>query len=193
MFSLPQLIEEDIQQFDSALTDLINKSEATAALIIDKGGPLVGQCGAFEKFDTTTMAALAAGSFAATQAIASLVGEANFSSVYQQGENHSVLVQNVDDNLLLIVIFKAALSVGAVKYFAVATVASIAQQILRARERSPESNLDLVSMNLLDTADVFKRGTAEEETGGTAEEQPPEEEHKPEPPPKAKEKKSRKK
>ncbi len=193
MFSLPQLIEEDIQQFDSALTDLLNKSEATAALIIDKGGPLVAQSGAFESFDTTTMAALAAGSFAATEAIASLVGEANFSSVYQQGETHSVIVHNVDDNLLLIVIFKAALSVGAVKYFAVGTVASIAQQILKARERSPDSNLDLVSMNLLDTADVFKRGGDEEETVKAAEELPPEEESKPEPPPKAKEKKSRKK
>lgn len=194
MFSLPQLIEEDIQLFDSALTDLITKSEATAALIIDKGGPLVAQCGAFNSFDTTTMAALAAGSFAATQAIASLVGEANFSSVYQQGENHSVIVHNVDDNLLLIVIFKAALSVGAVKYFAAATITHIAGQIQRARERSPDSNLDLVSMNLLDTTNVFKRGPSESDPLAMAEESEsvlPEE--TPEPPPKSKEKKSKKK
>ena len=58
------------------------------------------------------MAALAAGSFAANEAIAGLVGESNFSSIYQQGEHHSLLVGNVGGNLLLVVIFKATTSVG---------------------------------------------------------------------------------
>ncbi len=161
MLSLPQLIEEDIAELDSALGDLLAKSEAVAALIIDKGGPLIIQSGQAESFDTTTMAALAAGSFAATQAIAALVGEENFSSVYQQGEIHSVIVHNVDEHLLLIIIFKASQSVGAIKYFATSTVTQVANQIQRARERSPDSNLDLVSMNLLETTDIFKLKVAE--------------------------------
>ena len=160
MLSLPQLIEEDIQLLDSALGDLITKSESTAALIIDKGGPLIIQKGDAERFDTTTMAALAAGSYAATQAIAGLVGELDFSSIYQQGQNFSVLVNNIDDQLLLIVIFRANISVGAIKYYANTTITQVAEQIARARLRDPDTNMDLVSMNLLDTADVFRRPEA---------------------------------
>ncbi|MBC8003249.1 MAG: roadblock/LC7 domain-containing protein [Opitutaceae bacterium] len=162
MLSLPQLIEEDIQLLDSALGDLITKSESTAALIIDKGGPLIIQKGEAERFDTTTMAALAAGSYAATQAIAGLVGELDFSSIYQQGQNFSILVNNIDDQLLLIVIFRANISVGAIKYYANTTITQVAEQIARARLRDPDTNIDLVSMNLLDTADVFRRPGANE-------------------------------
>ena len=82
MLSLPPLIEEDIQCMESALDELLQKSEAMCALLIDKGGPLICQRGVLEGFDTTTMAALAAGSFAANEAIAGLVGESNFASVW---------------------------------------------------------------------------------------------------------------
>jgi predicted regulator of Ras-like GTPase activity (Roadblock/LC7/MglB family) len=157
MFSLPPLIEEDIRCIDSALDELLQRSEATGALLIDKGGPLISQRGNLDGFDTTTMAALAAGSFAATEAIAGLVGESNFSSVYQQGENQSLWVGNVGTSLLLIVIFKAAVSVGVVKYFATATTQRIACQLQVAHAREPDVALDLVSLNLMDTSALFKK------------------------------------
>jgi predicted regulator of Ras-like GTPase activity (Roadblock/LC7/MglB family) len=155
MLSLPQLIEEDVAVLDTALGELLVRSEAVAALVIDKGGPLIIQKGNHEGIDTTTMAALAAGSFSANQAIAGLVGENDFSTVYQQGQTHSLLVLNIDDQLLLVVIFKAAHSVGAIKYFATGTVAAIAEQIRKARLRSPDDTLDLVSLNLFDTSVLF--------------------------------------
>jgi predicted regulator of Ras-like GTPase activity (Roadblock/LC7/MglB family) len=157
MLSLPPLIEEDIQCMESSLDELLQKSEATAALLIDKGGPLITQRGTLDGFDTTTMAALAAGSFAANEAIAGLVGESNFASIYQQGEHHSLLVGNVGENLLLIVIFKAATSVGVVKYFAAATVQVVACQLQKARARTPDESVDLVSLNLTNTSEIFKK------------------------------------
>ena len=157
MLSLPPLIEEDVQCMESALDDLLQKSEATAALLIDKGGPLISQRGTLDGFDTTTMAALAAGSFAANEAIAGLVGESNFSSIYQQGEHHSLLVGNVGGNLLLIVIFKAATSVGVVKYYAASTIQIVACQLQKARARTPDESVDLVSLNLSNTAELFKK------------------------------------
>lgn len=142
---------------ESALDELLQKSEATAALLIDKGGPLISERGTVEGFDTTTMAALAAGSFAANEAIAGLVGESNFSSIYQQGDHHSLLVGNVGGNLLLIVIFKAATSVGVVKYYAASTVQIVACQLEKARARTPDESVDLVSLNLSNTAELFKK------------------------------------
>ena len=110
MATLPQLIEEDINEINRALQDLLLKSDASIALLIDKGGFLITQCGDYNAFDTVTLSALSAASFAATQGIAGLVNEINFSSVYQQGEGFSMLVLNVDEYSLLTVIFKSRTS-----------------------------------------------------------------------------------
>ena len=160
MSTLPQLIEEDIQQIDAALGDLLNKSEATSALVLDKGGFLICQCGDTRRFDMTTLGALAAAMYAATQGIASIVGEVTFSSVYQQGETFSLLVHNVDEHCLLGVIFRAQISVGAVKYYALTTITQIAQQLQTAHTRAPEEGLDLSVMNIADTADLFRKKQA---------------------------------
>lgn len=157
MFSLPPLLAEDVQCMETALDELLRRSEATAALLIDKGGPLICQRGNLDGLDTTTMAALAAGSFAATEAIAGLVGETTFNSVYQQGDHHSLWVGNIGTSLLLIVIFRAGITVGVVKYFASATVQVIDHQLHRAQSRAPGETVDMVSMNLLDTTDVFRK------------------------------------
>jgi predicted regulator of Ras-like GTPase activity (Roadblock/LC7/MglB family) len=155
MPGLPPLIEEDVQLLSSALDGLLQKSEASIALVIDKGGPIIGQRGAVDQFDTTTIAALAAGSFCATQAIAERLGETHFACIYQQGNRFSLLFCNIDDNVLLIVIFQAELSAGAVKYYAAETVPQIARQLQRAQERAPGESLDLVSENVLDVSAVF--------------------------------------
>ncbi|HOW67161.1 MAG TPA: roadblock/LC7 domain-containing protein [Candidatus Paceibacterota bacterium] len=157
MFTLPQLIEEDIQRLDSILHDLLVKSEASTAVIIDKGGFVVTQKGDYEHFDITTLSALGAASFTATQAIANLIGESNFSSIYQQGESFSLLINNIDAHCLMVVIFKAHISVGAVKYYAANAIYQIAEQLRKARERAPESGLDLSMLNLEDTTEIFRR------------------------------------
>jgi len=157
MATLPQLIEEDIDELERALQELLLKCDGSSALIIDKGGFLITQIGEARKYDTTTLAALSAASFAATQGIASLVSETNFSSVYQQGDSHSLLVLNVDEYCLLTVVFKAAVSVGAVKYYAVATAKQIAKQLKTAHRRAPEAGLDLSELNLADPTPLFRK------------------------------------
>ena len=157
MATLPQLIDEDMRQIDGALGDLLTKSEAMSALVLDKGGFLITQCGDTRRFDTTTLGALAAAMYAATQGIASLVGEIDFSSVYQQGDNVSLLVNNVDEHCLLLVIFRAQISVGAVKYYALNTIAQLAQQLRAAQARAPGEGYDLSVLNMADSSDLFRK------------------------------------
>lgn len=157
MFTLPQLIEEDIQLLDGALNELIAKCEASLALVIDKGGFVVNRRGPNEQIDGTTLAALAAASFATTQAIANLINEPDFSSIYQQGEKSSMLVSNINEPCLLVVIFKTHISVGVVRYYAATTVRQIDDQLHRAQDRSPETGVDLSILNLADPSIVFKR------------------------------------
>jgi predicted regulator of Ras-like GTPase activity (Roadblock/LC7/MglB family) len=157
MSTLPQLLEEDIAALDVLLRDLLRKTEADTALIIDRGGFLITQQGDFADIDTTTLAALSAASFAATQSIAGLIGEEDFSSVYQQGEKNSIIVINVDEYSLLVIVFPASISVGAVKYYAPVSLKKIALQMKLAHERDPESGFDLSVLNIADTSVLFQK------------------------------------
>jgi predicted regulator of Ras-like GTPase activity (Roadblock/LC7/MglB family) len=157
MATLPQLIEEDIRQLDDGLSELLEKSDATTALIIDKGGFLISSQGDSRRFDLTTIAALASGAYMANQTIANLVHESHFNSVYQQGEKFSMFVLCVDEHCLLVVIFKAQVSVGAVKYYAMPAAEKIAAQMRICQQREPGAGLDLSELNLADTSDIFKR------------------------------------
>src|SRR5215467_7667707 len=151
MGTLPQLIEEDVQCLDDALRDLLQRSDATTALIIDKGGFLIASQGDNRNFDLTTIAALASGAYMANQTIANLIHETNFNSVYQQGEKFSMFVMEVDEYCMLTVIFKAQVSVGVVKYFASPAAQRVAAQLVTAQERDPGAGLDLSVLNVADT------------------------------------------
>ncbi len=156
MATLPQLIEEDVERLDHELRELLDKSDATTALVIDKGGFLISSQGDSRQFDLTTIAALASGAYMANQTIANLVHETNFNSVYQQGEKFSMFVVCVDEFCLLSVIFKAAVSVGLVKYFALPAARHIAEQLQIAQRRDPGAGLDLSELNLADASEFFK-------------------------------------
>jgi len=157
MATLPQLIEEDVQCLDDELRELLEKSDATTALIIDKGGFLISSQGDARQFDLTTIAALASGAFMATQTIAGLVHETSFDNIYQQGERFSMYAASVDEFCILVVIFKAQVTVGVVKYYSAPAARHIAKQMQIAQERDPSSGLDLSMLNLADASDVFKK------------------------------------
>jgi len=157
MGTLPQLIEEDISRLEAALLELLKRSEASTALIADKGGFLITSQGNQEDFDLTSIAALASGAFMASQSIAGMVNDTGFNSTYQQGQNFSIYIQDVDENCLLLALFPAGVGVGAVKYFASTAAHGIASQMQVAQERDPSAGLDLSVLNMADPSEFFKR------------------------------------
>jgi len=157
MATLPQITEEDIHKLNEILREFNVNADAAVSLIIDKGGFLITQQGDSDGFDLTTIAALASGAFMANQTIAGLVSETNFHSTYQQGENYSLFVINVDEHCLLVVIFKSETGVGVIKYYATAAVKRIARQLKIARKRAPDEGLDLSMLNVADTQYFFRK------------------------------------
>jgi len=157
MASLPQLVEEDISYLDDVLREFLERSDATTAMVMDKGGFLITYQGESRSFDLTTIGALASGAYLANQTIANMVNESNFDSVYQQGEKYSMLVTNIDEHCLMVVIFKAQVGVGAVKYFCSPACKHVAKQMERAQKRDPEGGLDLSVLNVADASSFFKK------------------------------------
>jgi predicted regulator of Ras-like GTPase activity (Roadblock/LC7/MglB family) len=157
MAMLPQLIEEDVRQLDDVLREFNAKSDALAALVIDKGGFLIAHQGDAAQFDLTTIGALASGAFMANQTIAGLVNEKHFNSIYQQGEKFSMFVCNVDEHCLMVVIFQSQTGVGVVRFYAGSAVKQIAAQLARAGARNPGAGLDLSAMNVADPQQLFRK------------------------------------
>jgi predicted regulator of Ras-like GTPase activity (Roadblock/LC7/MglB family) len=157
MPTLPQLIEDDMLRLDAALAEFVALADATAALVIDKGGFLLAQRGDDSLLDFTTIGALASGAFMANQTIAGLVHEKNFNSIYQQGEKVSMLVCDVDEHCLLVAIFPSQSGVGVVRYFANQAISRIAAQMVVAGERAPGRGLDLSVLNMANPQELFRK------------------------------------
>ena len=81
-------------------------------------------------------------------------------SIYQQGEKFSLFVINIDDNCMLVVIFKSQTGVGIVKYFSGTAVKRIACQLEIAQERAPGIGLDLSVLNVAETGQFFRKREA---------------------------------
>ena len=146
-----------MKAFDQILGDLVRKSEAMLAMIVEKAGYLIHQWGNTENVDSVTFATLGSNAFNATHFMAQLVNEPNFTSVYQQGETYSTLILNIEENTLLVLVFGTEQTVGSMKYYAAPAVRHVAAQINLASSRG-ETPLDLCDMNPDDVqAVVFKR------------------------------------
>ena len=160
MSTLPELLEEDVQEIEIALKDFLAKTEATLALLTAEGGFLIVKQGAAEQYDSTTLGALASNAFSAAQAIGTITGESKFTHIYQQGDKSSLLVSDIDGHNTMVVLFPSTVSVGVVKYYATPTVAAIAAQLGKARQRPSNRGLDLAMLNLSDSSILFQRKTA---------------------------------
>ena len=157
MGTLPQLIEEDIRKLDETLREFLAQTDATVALLLDKGGFLLTHHGDAGELDLTTLGALASGAFLASQTIAGLLRESNFNHTVLQGEQVSLCTMNVDEHCLLLVVFPSPTGMGVVKYYSAGAVSRLARQLAAARERNPAGGLDLSEMNLANPEEFFRK------------------------------------
>ncbi len=79
--------------------------------------------------DATAFTALAAGNFAAVDAMAQLVGESEFSLLFHKGENLSIHFNKVTSDTLLISMFGKEISLGMVRLKVAETIKEIIQTL----------------------------------------------------------------
>lgn len=79
--------------------------------------------------DSTAFAALAAGNYAAVDAMAKLVGESEFSLLFHKGEKSSIHFSKVDNDTLLISMFNKDISLGIVRLKAAEAIKEISQAL----------------------------------------------------------------
>jgi predicted regulator of Ras-like GTPase activity (Roadblock/LC7/MglB family) len=126
---------EDIDEIDQILSDFLDAAQAKCALMIDKEGHMVTKKGFTKSFDTDSIAALVAGSFASTRQVAKLLGENEFTVLFHQGKNEHIHVSLVAERALLVIIFDDRTTIGLVRLYAEELTAKIAEALNRASER----------------------------------------------------------
>jgi predicted regulator of Ras-like GTPase activity (Roadblock/LC7/MglB family) len=157
MATLPQLLEEDVRRLDATLQEFNAQTDAIVAMVIDIGGFLITHSGEAGEIDLTTLGALASGAFMASQSIAGLVGEKDFSHTSLQGAQFSLYTTSIDTQCLLLVVYPSKIGLGVVKYYSGNTVTRLAQHLAIARERDPAGGLDLSEMNLANPEEIFRK------------------------------------
>jgi len=85
MNAIPVLTIEDVAMLDGVLGDFLKKTESELTVVIDRGGNVISQCGDMDVMDVTVIAALAAGSFAATRELAHLLHHVAIPGIYDVG------------------------------------------------------------------------------------------------------------
>ncbi|HJP02757.1 MAG TPA: roadblock/LC7 domain-containing protein [Planctomycetota bacterium] len=109
---------EDVDRIDHELDGFLETSGARCAMVIDESGHLVTRRGENVGNSPEAVAALAAGSFAATREMARLIGEETFNSLFHQGERQSVQIVQVGGRSLFAIVFDERSNLGLVRYYA---------------------------------------------------------------------------
>jgi predicted regulator of Ras-like GTPase activity (Roadblock/LC7/MglB family) len=118
MNGIPALTIEDVAALDAILAEFMHKAEGDLTIVIDRGGNVISQFGEREAVDVTIMAALAAGSFAATRELARRIGEVEFNALFHQGNGSHIFMNSVDDETIMIAVFGKRTTVGLVRFYA---------------------------------------------------------------------------
>jgi predicted regulator of Ras-like GTPase activity (Roadblock/LC7/MglB family) len=109
------LYEEEFQRLDQALKKLRQEANARAIFLIDRTGQQIAAAGEVEQFDTTSLASLTAGNVAATDGLAKLIGEREFSVLFHEGQRDHIHISIVAKRAILLVIFDERSSLGLVR------------------------------------------------------------------------------
>ncbi len=125
MNAIPCLTIEDVASLDGVLADFLKKAEAELTVVIDRGGNVISQYGDIEVMDVTIIAALAAGSFAATKELARRIGEVEFNALYHQGNGNHIFMNSVDDDTIMITVFGRRTTVGLVRFYSAQAAANV--------------------------------------------------------------------
>src|SRR5450830_2114370 len=142
----PDLVmyDQEFQLIKEIISRLRMDANAKIVFLVDKNGQQIAAIGDLESVDTTSLASLTAGNVAATDGLARLIGEKEFSILFHEGEKDNIHISIVGQRVILVVIFDDRSSLGLVR--------------LRVRKASME--LEKVFQDLLKKVEFEKTNLA---------------------------------
>ena len=109
------MYEEEYLQLKEVLARLLVDSNSKIVFLVDKNGQQIAAHGDMKGVDATSLASLTAGNVAATDGLAKLIGEKEFSILFHEGERDNIHISLVAQRVILVVIFDEKSSLGLVR------------------------------------------------------------------------------
>jgi predicted regulator of Ras-like GTPase activity (Roadblock/LC7/MglB family) len=109
------LYEAEYLRLKSILAMTQRDLRAELVLLIDRSGQQIAFEGPARGIDLTALASLAAANIAATDGLARLVGEPEFSILFHQGKRRSIHISDIAKRFSLVVVFDDSVSLGMVR------------------------------------------------------------------------------
>lgn len=144
--------KEDVARIDGELDGFLELSGARCALLIDSDGHLITRRGDLVEETLESVAALVAGSFAATRELARLIGEEQFSTMFHQGERESIQISLAGERSLLAVVFDDRTNLGLVRFYSQETMRRLKGILAAMNQRDQNGGGDQLSKDFSSSA-----------------------------------------
>lgn len=114
---MPQwtLFENDFRTIDQVLAELLERTNALSAHLIDRSGQLITSAGRVDDFDAMSFSSLVAADFTANAELAMLLGESGVTAVVSEGRQRSIHSCLLADRVILCTVFDKRSSLGLVR------------------------------------------------------------------------------
>ena len=153
--------DRDLATISSVLMKLMNDTNATSAMLIDKSGQVVAAQGTSTKRNATTLGALLAGVFSSSREVAKLLDEKDFRNIFQQGVHENIYTSMVEEQWLLVIIFDRSTHIGLVKVLSKKASDELGRVLERVRNDTTRAKSSVLNLqfrsSIEDTIDLLFR------------------------------------
>jgi predicted regulator of Ras-like GTPase activity (Roadblock/LC7/MglB family) len=153
--------DRDLATISSVLMRLMNDTNATSIMLIDKSGQVVAVQGTSTRRNATTLGALLAGVFSSSREVAKLLDEKDFRNIFQQGVQQNIYTSMVEEQWLLVIIFDRSTHIGLVKVLSKKASDELGRILERVRNDTTRAKSSVLNLqfrsSVEDTIDLLFR------------------------------------
>jgi predicted regulator of Ras-like GTPase activity (Roadblock/LC7/MglB family) len=133
--------DEQMKMIDGVLSKLQHVTGSNFVALISTSGQPITVCPPDAQSDTLSLAALAAGSFAATRQLAEVLKEREFTLLFHEGKESNLHVMQVTDQILMLITFGHETQVGLVRLYTTRALGVLKPIFERAEDTEGDEKL----------------------------------------------------
>jgi len=133
--------DEQMKTIDAVLAKLRHVTGSDFVALISTSGQPITVCPTGMQGDTLSLAALAAGSFAATRQLAAVLKEREFSLLFHEGKESNLHVVQVTERILMLLTFGHETQVGRVRLYTIRALQVLKPILERAEDNQGDDGL----------------------------------------------------
>jgi predicted regulator of Ras-like GTPase activity (Roadblock/LC7/MglB family) len=133
--------DEQMKAIDGVLSKLQNVTGSHLVALVSTSGQPITVCPPDSQSDTLSLAALAAGSFAATRQLADVLKEREFTLLFHEGTESNLHVIQVNEQILMLLTFGHETQVGLVRLYTTRALAVLKPIFERAQDADSDESL----------------------------------------------------